>query len=145
MLADALTKPMLAVQLLKLMTSGQVDFKNQPNHPIEARRLPVIDNMEEKEEVKKAQHFVEPGSAHSFSMSGRRLSPWISFMVMFSSMSMGRTENEMCEAPKTDKTVGATSTSWIILVLMTLCDYVVVSCTSSRSFMKDCISGKRSN
>ena len=39
MLADALTKPMLAVQLLKLMTSGQVDFENQPNHPIEAWRL----------------------------------------------------------------------------------------------------------
>ncbi len=134
MLADALTKPMLAVQLLKLMTSGHVDFKNQPNHPIEARRLPVIDNiteddlekgdeghMEEKEEVKKAQHFVEPGSAHSFSMSGRRLSPWIFFMVVLSSMSTGRTEDEMCKAPRSEETLGATSTSWIILILMTLC------------------------
>ena len=134
MLADALTKPMLAVQLLKLMTSGQVDFENQPNHPIEARRLPVIDNiteedlekgdkghMEEKEEVRKAQHFVEPQAAHSYSMSGRRLAPWIFFMVVFSSLSAGRTEDEMCKEPETDKLLGATSTSWIILVLLSLC------------------------
>jgi len=146
MLADALTKPMLAVQLLKLMTCGHVDFKNQPNHPIEARRLPVVDNiteddlekgdgghLDEKDEIKKAQHFVEPGAAHSFSMSGRRLSPWVFFMVLLSSMSMGRTETSfftyktdgVCEAPKSDKVLGATSTSWIILFLIALCGCIV--------------------
>jgi len=77
--------------------------------------------MEEKEEVRKAQHFVEPRSAHSFSMSGRRLSPWIFFMVVFSSLSMERTEDEMCKEPEADKMLGATSTSWIILVLLSLC------------------------
>ena len=146
MLADALTKPMLAVQLLKLMTCGHVDFKNQPNHPIEARRLPVVESIteddlekgdkehiEEKDEIKRAQHFVEPGSAHSSSMSGSRWSPWIFFMVILSSMSMGRTETSfftykmdgVCEAPKSDKVMGASSTSWIILFLVALCGGIV--------------------
>ena len=89
-----------------------------------SRRLPVVDNitedsgyMEAKEKAKKAEYFVAPGSAHSFSMPGRRLSPWIFFMVGLAPMSMGRTEDEMCEAPKSNETLGASSTSWIILGL----------------------------
>ena len=39
--------------------------------------------MEAKEKVKKAENFVAPGSAHSFSMPGRRLSPWIFFITLW--------------------------------------------------------------
>ena len=40
MLADALTKVMVAKQLLGLLTSGLVNFKNEDGHPTEGRRLP---------------------------------------------------------------------------------------------------------
>ena len=40
MLADALTKVMVAKQLLGLLTTGLVNFKNEDGHPIEGRRLP---------------------------------------------------------------------------------------------------------
>ena len=41
MLADALTKVMVARQLLGLLTTGLVNFKNEDGHPIEGRRLPA--------------------------------------------------------------------------------------------------------
>ena len=42
MVADALTKPMLAPQLLHLMSTGVVHYKNEEGHPILFRRLPQL-------------------------------------------------------------------------------------------------------
>ena len=49
MLADALTKVMVAKQLLGLLTTGEVDFKNEDGHPIEGRRLPGTKEILKKE------------------------------------------------------------------------------------------------
>ena len=47
MTSDALTKVMVSTSLNELLTTGIVRFFNVPNHPIEARRLPVLQEVEE--------------------------------------------------------------------------------------------------
>ena len=42
MVADALTKPMLAPQMMHLLSSGEVLFYNQENHKMTLRRVPKI-------------------------------------------------------------------------------------------------------
>ena len=47
LLADALTKVMISKQLLHTLTTGEVCFRNEENHPIEARRLPQQEQITE--------------------------------------------------------------------------------------------------
>ena len=49
MLADALTKVMISKQLLHTLTTGEVCFRNEENHPIEARRLPQQEQIAEED------------------------------------------------------------------------------------------------
>ena len=48
MTADALTKSMLAPPMMELLSAGTTTFRNEENHPIIMRSLPVIANIEEK-------------------------------------------------------------------------------------------------
>jgi hypothetical protein len=47
MTSDPLTKVMISRPLLSLMSTGQVNFVNEPGHAIEARRLPKIKDFTE--------------------------------------------------------------------------------------------------
>ena len=47
MTSDALTKPMISASLNELMSSGVVRFFNVQKHPILARRLPPVDDIDE--------------------------------------------------------------------------------------------------
>jgi len=47
MVADVLTKPMFAPQMLKLLTSGVLDMKNEETHHVQMRRLPPKAEIEE--------------------------------------------------------------------------------------------------
>ena len=49
MTADALTKVMISKPLLNLMSGGFVQFMNKDNHPIQSRRLPMIEEFTEEE------------------------------------------------------------------------------------------------
>ena len=49
MTADALTKVMISKPLLNLMSGGLVQFMNKDGHPIQARRLPMIEELTEEE------------------------------------------------------------------------------------------------
>ena len=63
MVADSLTKPMVSPQLLHLMSTGKVEFKNEPDHPVKSRVLPTIPLedeadllMTDEEVIKKAEN-----------------------------------------------------------------------------------------
>ena len=49
MAADALTKPMQSMQMLKLLTSGIVDIKNEETHHVQMKRLPPKFEIEERD------------------------------------------------------------------------------------------------
>ena len=71
MVADVLTKPMFAPQMLKLLTSGVLTMKNEETHHVQMRRLPPKSEIEEDdlhhsdtqliEEYKKAPTTVKNG------------------------------------------------------------------------------------
>ena len=48
MTADALTKSMLAPPMMELLSSGITSFRNEENHPVIMRSLPVLPTVEEK-------------------------------------------------------------------------------------------------
>ena len=48
MTADALTKAMIAVPMMKLLTTGTVEFHNQEKHQNTIRALPVMDYIDER-------------------------------------------------------------------------------------------------
>ena len=48
MTADALTKTMIAEPMMKLLTTGTVEFRNQEKHHVTLRALPVMDHIEER-------------------------------------------------------------------------------------------------
>ena len=48
MTADALTKSMLAPPMMELLSSGTTSFRNEENHPVILRSLPVLPTIEEK-------------------------------------------------------------------------------------------------
>ena len=62
MLADCLTKPMLAPQMMQFLSSGFVEVWNELKHFIQLRRLPVLQELTEAdlyksdEEIKKQIH-----------------------------------------------------------------------------------------
>eukprot|EP00435_Cladocopium_sp_Y103_P047711 s140_g14.t1 len=115
MVADALTKVMLSKQLLHLMSTGKVDFYNQPGHPIEARRLPAIDEFSEEDlhegdekwisgllsrsEVEKIQHFTttwtRPSAFSARSTSWRTSSSiWLLALLCVANFSGGMAMTE---------------------------------------------------
>ena len=49
MVADAFTKPMHSLQLLKLLTSGIMDIKNEETHHVQMKRLPPKFEIEERD------------------------------------------------------------------------------------------------
>eukprot|EP00435_Cladocopium_sp_Y103_P007263 s3374_g2.t1 len=112
MVADALTKVMLSKQLLHLMSTGQVIFQNETNHPIEARRLPPCGDLSEddlldgdEKWLKKEMNFAELQAVHhhttSWSMtparsssSTTRASFWLLATLCLASVMRGKADGE---------------------------------------------------
>ena len=90
MLADALTKVMISKQLLHTLTTGEVCFRNEENHPIEARRLPqqeqiaeedlelgdekILDQQLSTKEIQLVQHYVDDNAGSYYGVATSRTS-----------------------------------------------------------------------
>ena len=59
MTADSLTKPMIHHSMLYLLTTGMVQFDNEPGHPVTARVLPALENYDEHDIVKTDEQIIE--------------------------------------------------------------------------------------
>ena len=114
MLADALTKVMLSRQLLHLLSSGEVQFRNEEGHALEARRLPVqeefseddlnegdekwIQNMMSMEDLKEIQNYTTSwrSSTSRSSTWSTRASFWLLALTCAASLTQGTSEGDQC-------------------------------------------------
>ena len=49
MIADCLTKPMISKQIMKLLTTGEIDIVNEEKHHVQMKRLPAKYDIEERD------------------------------------------------------------------------------------------------
>ena len=114
MVSDALTKVMLSKQLLHLLSSGQVIFKNEEGHPIEARRLPPRGNISEDDLCEPDDHWIEMSlenlqmvqryttsrtrSTSRSSSRTTRSSAWLLLFLAAAQVMRSKADGEQCSA-----------------------------------------------
>ena len=91
MLADALTKPMIAPQMMEFLSSGHLFMKNEPKHVVLLRRLPTLEDLREEDLWKSDDQIakeVHQGSkmAKLACLTSFKLKPWIATLAMTSLM-----------------------------------------------------------
>ena len=117
MTADALTKPMIAPPLLHLLSSGMVEFKNEPDHPLLFRRLPPLHDYDEDTILKQDDELIK-GALLVLAAKAARVSKPFLMMTVLASQVGGATSSSATETPMP-------SSSYI--------EYDVILFTSSRS------------
>ena len=115
MTADPLTKAMYSRPLLGLMADGEVHFYNKDGHPIQARRLPVIDDFTEEQlekgdtswtgtylsikNIKQIQHHYTSSSRSTWSpASSTRMNLWLLTFLYLASTAGGMEDDDQCRA-----------------------------------------------
>ena len=108
MVADALTKPMLAPQLLHLMTTGVVHYYNEENHPMLLRRLPPLHEYDEDTILKTDDELVNMFLAVVTASATRVSKPFLVAAIMAS-------QSTLVGASTSSSTTSTSSTtsSWL--------------------------------
>eukprot|EP00435_Cladocopium_sp_Y103_P061866 s1483_g23.t1 len=139
MTADALTKIMISKPLLELMSGGYVQFFNKDGHPIQARRLPSIEEFTEDEleqgdstwlekknymsieEIRKIQNYITSSSSSTTSSSWTtRSNMWlIAFLCLANAARGNEMEEAQCSAEE-GVSQGQIRVQAIVISVMTL-------------------------
>ena len=137
MTADPLTKSMHSRPLLGLMSDGKVNFYNKDGHPIQARRLPVIEDFDEEqlekgdtswlenymsiENIKQIQYHTTSIPTSTFSTAGfARANLWLLSFLYFASTAGGMEEEDggaQCRAEEVSHH-GRRAQAFILSVMM---------------------------
>ena len=135
MTADPLTKAMYSRPLLGLMADGEVHFYNKDGHPIQARRLPVIDDFTEEQlekgdtswtgnylsikNIKQIQHHYTSSSRSTWSpASSTRMNLWLLTFLYFASTAGGMEDDDQCRAEDVSQ-LGRQAQAFILSVMVT--------------------------
>ena len=134
MVSDALTKVMLSKQLLHLLSTGQVIFRNEDGHPLEARRLPPRNEISEDDLEEPDDHWIEINFENlqkiqryaSFSRSTSRSSArstrtgaWLFLMICAMNMIKGTADESQCSAEQPPSVGGEFNIQKILLLILT--------------------------
>ena len=108
MVADALTKPMLAPQLLHLTTTGAVHYYNEENHPMLLRRLPPLHEYDEDTILKTDDELVNMFLAVVAASATRVSKPFLVAAIMASQSTLvgASTSSSTTSTP-------STTSSWL--------------------------------
>ena len=95
MTSDALTKVMVLPCLNELLTTGLVQFWNAPGHPIEARRLPKFEAIEEEHLHMGDKELLRHGGTSSSTRPSARLLAMLCFLTLMGTPAASKRKNEI--------------------------------------------------
>ena len=141
MVADALTKPMLSKQLLHLLSTGCVEFRNESGHPLEARRLPPTTDFNEddletgdKKWIGNLMTMDEIKNLQGFSTSWTSSTPWTSrssFWMMAALCTLqirrGRAEGDTCDGRNSDEEQKFEFQKAVVYIISAMCMFLCLA------------------
>ena len=119
MTADALTKSMTAPPMMQLLSTGVTEFKNEENHPITMRSLPVIPSIEEKHfDMSDKELIKEITKAFVTSTS-------CAFKKRFLCLALLVSEASATSTSSTTTSSGSDENGWFLIVLLVISVIVI--------------------
>ena len=112
MTADALTKSMVTPPMMKLLSTGNVEFYNEGDHKLTMRSLPRLPSVEERHfdmTDKELLKEVSTLATSAFLASTGTRSMWLS--MMFATMATSASASSTSETPSTSSMSSSTTTS----------------------------------